>query len=495
MSERFFTTGEGRVFMQRYSGGPSHPTTYLGCHAVGEYDKAEGDITPVWCPDPSAYGRYKVVGTIRGEEGLPTTSIVGRFGLSNPIMDVKCPMDLHVHFGKCGKPTDFDGGWEVKWLFNEAALTNKSSDPLASMTPGDESEILLTGDITAMNAYLLKRLSLTQKAAAYIMLEAVDVVICDAVSCGECGDASDGCENIYIAVVGSGLASPGYPAEIVYSEDGGVTWADEDIDTMATDEDPTALQCIGDLLVVVSYDSDSIHYANLSDLDTWTEQNEGFLLVGSPRAIWAYDPNNIWIVGDAGYIYFSQLIENGVGVQNAGDATNNALHSVHGLTADLVVAVGAATTVVYTEDGVNWILAAGAGLPAATVLNVVWVFNEFTWFVGAADGRLYYTLDKGANWVEKEFVGCGTGQVRDIVFTPENGSSVGYLAHDLAAGPAGRMFRSTNGGYSWEMMPYGPSTIPENDVINALAVCADPDFVVGVGLGADGADGIALIGA
>ncbi len=73
--------------------------------------------------------------------------------------------------------------------------------------------------------------------------------------------------------------------------------------------------------------------------------------------------------------------------------------------------------------------------------------------------------------------------------------SVAYLAHDTAV-PAGRILRSYDGGYSWQIVPErAGATLPANDQVNALVACRyDVNFVVGVGLADDGADGYAVVG-
>jgi hypothetical protein len=72
--------------------------------------------------------------------------------------------------------------------------------------------------------------------------------------------------------------------------------------------------------------------------------------------------------------------------------------------------------------------------------------------------------------------------------------SVFYLAHQTSA-TKGRILRSFNGGYSWIVLPEKAGSLPLNDKVNALAACTfDPNFVVGVGLADNAADGFVVIG-
>jgi photosystem II stability/assembly factor-like uncharacterized protein len=144
-----------------------------------------------------------------------------------------------------------------------------------------------------------------------------------------------------------------------------------------------------------------------------------------------------------------------------------------------VVAVGASNAVVATNNGgISW--SAITGPIPGTVLNAVWMHSPLEWLVGSAAGRLYYTIDGGVTWAEKNFPGNGAGQVRDIVFTSP---SVGYMSHSTAA-PAGRILRTIDGGYSWYVLPEGPGAIPTNQYVTQLAVCDDHNVVFGAGRGA-----------
>jgi photosystem II stability/assembly factor-like uncharacterized protein len=119
--------------------------------------------------------------------------------------------------------------------------------------------------------------------------------------------------------------------------------------------------------------------------------------------------------------------------------------------------------------------------------------TKYSWVIGTAGGELFYTVDAGENWYEKAFSGSGNGEIRDVAFSVTPNSPFGYMAHDY--GGAGRILRTFDGGNSWYVLPEGVGTIPENDYIGALAVCREPNFIVGGGLAGDGTDGILVIGA
>ena len=77
-------------------------------------------------------------------------------------------------------------------------------------------------------------------------------------------------------------------------------------------------------------------------------------------------------------------------------------------------------------------------------------------------------------------------EIDEILFFDD---TVGYMS--LRDGAAHSLIAVTrDGGASWKILPDGPGEIPDNDRINMLAVCADPNFVWGGGLEGGGTDGI-----
>jgi photosystem II stability/assembly factor-like uncharacterized protein len=145
--------------------------------------------------------------------------------------------------------------------------------------------------------------------------------------------------------------------------------------------------------------------------------------------------------------------------------------------------------VVFTTDGFTW--TAVTGPAPAVALNAVWMKSETEWFVGDAGGNLWYTRNSGTTWVAKGFPGSGSGAVEDIKFSND---TVGFMSHTTAAGK-GRILRTVDGGYSWVVAPEGDTSVPDNDKLNALAVCPyDVNLVFGAGLNTNAVDGIIIKG-
>ena len=489
-------TGFSRVFLIDGGARPDHAPEYQGCMKAGGVSKSWGDLTSIECPSEIQYDSYVEVDTIKGAEERATMDLMGRYlaDVASELLrigNLGCGVDAQVHFGKCTDPTDFNTFTKAV-VMEGAYISDWSTDDLGAMESGERNPVTETGSISSKDVYEILQLAFTQAAASIVTNEVIDVVICDQVACGECDEDSSGCQHIY-AVTKQAGGSPGTPPDIVFTVDGS-NWYADDIDSLGAAEDPSAVACVGDYVVVISNDSGSAHYALKSEVDdvdydeTWTEIATGF--VGAPNDCHrAVGGRFLYVVGDSGYIYRTDDITGGVNVLDAGVATTQNLNRVYALSDEFVVAVGNNDTVVYTEDGVSW--GTVTGPLAGATLSAVLVQSETVWFVGSTAGNLYYTVDKAANWTAKGFPGSGAGSVYDVVSA---NMSVLYLAHATTA-PAGRILRSYDGGYSWNILPEGTGTITANDRINRLAACIyDENFVVGVGLADDGADGVIVVG-
>lgn len=490
-------TGFSRVFLTDGGARPDHAPSYQGCMRAGAVSKSYGDLTTIECPSEVQYDKFVEVDTVRGAEERATMDLVSRYladaaSVMLAIAERGCAVDAHIHFGECTDPTKFNT-FTKALVLEGAYFSDWSTDDLGAISSDERNPVLETGSISAANLYEVMRLSMAEVAASIVTNEVLDVTICDQVACGECEEDSTGCQHIY-AISSAAGGSPGTPADIIHTADGS-NWYADDIDTLGAAEDPSAVGCVGDYVVVVSNASGSAHYALKSEVDDvdydedWTEIATGF--VGAPNDCWrAVGGRYLYIVGDSGYIYRTDDITSGVTVLDAGVATSDNLNAVHMMSDEFGVAVGNNGAVVYTEDGLSW-SALTPFVGAGVHLNCVWVKDALTWMVGTSNGYLYYTVDKGTNWTAKGFPGSGAGVVHDIAFA---NASVGYLAHATAT-PAGRILRTYDGGYSWQILPEGAGTLTANDRIGALAACIyDVNFVVGVGLADNATDGIIVTG-
>ncbi len=490
MAEQFFETGDGRLFLQKFGPRPDRAYEYWGCARLEGLTEPRGDKTPYYCPDPAVRGRFVQAGAIRGQPGLPTSSIVARMSNLIRARRLTCPFDLQVLFGKCKDPQDRIRGWQKILHLYRADITEVSTDGMSALEPGDAKPILVTSPITMDALFEIDPLTFSAAAGTDVTTQVVDVAVCDAVSCGECEDVSEGCEKIYLLCQAPGAGSPAILPELVYTEDGGATWLNEYIDTLGAAEQPSAIACVGPYLLVVSGDVASLHYAEKAAPGTWTEVATGFVAGGAPLAISVVDASHVFIVGKGGYIYRATDIAAGVDVLNAGVATSQNLRAVHALNSQIIVAAGDNNAVVYSDDGGDtWVAVTGPN-PGVNLLSC-WAQTEDRWLVGTDNiGTIYYTLDRGQTWRTCLEIGAAA-DIRDIVFSED--PAVGYAAVAMAT-PAGRIYRTIDGGRSWYRLPEQTGVnLPASDTINALAVCGVNEVWAG-GLADDGADGVVLHG-
>ena len=487
-----------RLFTIEGAAGPANVPAYQGQARVMGPSWSLGDRTPVRQPG-DRYGAFDVVDAIKGERGLPTVSVEARYPYTASeflrLARIGCVLDLQVHMGKCQDPRDFDGGWDKILAFEGADFSNWAASELGALEQGQDANVTETPDFNALDMYEIVKLVTTEIGGSQIVQEIVDVAICDSIVCGNCGIPSDGCQTVF-GLSRSHGGSPGLPAEIIWSANGGATMDDNNITSLLAAEDPSALACVGTRLAVVSNESCSVHYATIAEIllqtETWVENASGLVCAaGAPNDIFSLDASHTWVVGNGGYIYKYTDITAAAVPQHSGTLTVQNLNAIHGIDDQNLVAVGGSNAVLVTNNGgETWALVVGPAV--GIVLNTVWMKSELEWFIGTAGGRLYYTRNGGDTWTEKAFSGSGAGSVHDIVFASP---TVGYMAHSTAA-IAGRVFRTVNGGYSWYLLPESVGSLPANDQINALAACPDDvNVFYGGGLADNATDGIMVKGA
>lgn len=502
MSSSITRTPFSRVFIIEDRAGPANTPEYLGLARAMAFSWPQGDVTPVRIPDENQYGQFKVIDEIRGAEGLPALPLQVRYAedLSRLLKLVRkgCRLDIQVHMGRCKDPRDANKGWHKILVLEAARPTDFTTSELGALDSGEDAVVNEDVPMTGLDAYEIVQLLLAELGATEVQQAVVDVALCDSVSCGECGTPSDGCQKLFAITVSQG-ASPGLPAELIYSDDQGATLGETNVTTLGAAEDPSAMACVGTYLVVVSNDSDSLHYASIADIlngvEAWTEMGTGFVGAGSPNDIFSLGSRYTWIVGDGGYVYFTDDVTASVSVQDAGvAASGNDLYCIHGYDELNLIAGGELNTLIHTiNGGSTWTAITMPVARAADGILAVWMHSEKEWIVGYDTGYLYYTRDGGDNWTQKAFPGHEDGSITDISFaTP----TVGYMSHNPTTG-SGRILRTIDGGFSWYVLPEDAGTIPANGGIAALVACGeDVNFVFGGGdaTGVAPADGFLVKG-
>lgn len=502
-------TQNRRIFFQGGGPFPGNVPLYYGKDAqymiLDSVTRPLRTITPIRVPSPTKIEAYRNVGRQIAAPDFPTANLhvlESKGTLPFQFGPLDCPFNLYLPVGRCVDPSSFPTGWEsIVEIYAWGEATQVDSG--ARMAWEDDSQVEDNIAVTFESIYAVGSLSFSAEAAGEIAREVVDVAYGGGVQCGDCGPADDGSKRIYAVTESSGAASPGLPAEIIYSLDGGQTWLQASIDGFGATEDPVAVDIVGNKVVVVG--ADAYYYAVLSATGvpgTFTKVSSGFVAAGSPFDIYVLDANNVFFSGEAGYIYKSTDITVGVTVVDAGVATSVNLYRIAGDGNNTVVAAGGdSAVIVSTNRGVTF--GSVVTEPSAISLDIyaLAVKDSKTFLVGTAlSGRMFYTRDGGQTaWTEKGFTGSGAGTVRDIVFATDE---VGWMVHDNNT-PTGYLWATWDGGQTWTRNDQGSVRVTNWPVVNRINRVATPrgsqfinaNYLTAGGLAGDAVDGVLVVGA
>lgn len=497
-ADEIVTNKHKRLFIQFGGPQPGNVVKYYGQDAQymsveGVTIPGDGAISPLWVHDPNKIGKRRLVGRSVGEPDLSSATIIMREkhgAIPRQLIAESCPFNVYEPTGKCKDLSDFLAGWsDYVLVYSSALVDSKDLGTRTSFTADDAVEDSLA--VTLSEVYPVGGLGFGEEAATTIYRSVPDVVYGRESSC-YCQDPT----NFIYAITSYSAGSPGVPSELVYSVDGGATWATSAITGIGASEVAVAVDIVGSYVVVLGLDD--YYYAEL-DQDTgipgtWTKVSTGFIANGSPNDIYVASPREVWFCGDGGYIYKSTDITAGVSVISAGDATTSDLKRIHGVE-EVIVAVGTSGAVIKsTNRGLTW--ATTTTSPVVATLQALWVLTDKIYWVGSSAGYVYYTKNGGVTWTAYNFSGYGSGAVQDIVFAT---SEVGYISHSTTA-PAARLLATWNGGESWTNTSPRILNWPVFDHAYRLAV---PFTSAGIaanniaiaGLAGNGSDGILLLGA
>lgn len=491
-------TGFTRVFLIDGRARPDHKPAYQSNMKAGGISQSFGDVEDIEVPSPDEFGKFIKVGELRDQVGRVEVTLTGRYAaeLKSTMLKLArqgCTIDAQIIIGSCTDPSDYNV-FTKKVIIENSFLTDYETEDLGALGSDEQAKIDESVTLSGRTVYETVPTAYASRAGDIITNELVAGTICDTASCGECQNESTGCLK-YFAVSAAAGGSPGTPPDVVFTLDGGTTFYAHDIDSMSDTEDPNDVGCLGQYLFVVSQETESAHYALLSEFTAtddpdFTEVTTGFVSGGGPRAV-ATTKNKAFIVGAGGYIYDTENIGDGVTVRDAGTLTASNYNAVSAVNDEFAIAGGDAGVVAVTQNGTLWGLASTTPVGFGINITAVAAKNEYVWLIGTDTGRLYYTLNGGASWTEKSFPGSGSGSVEDLAISTD---SVIYMSHTTAAN-RGRILKSDNFGYDWVVQPSTADTLPLNDRINSVSACSvNPDVVFGCGLADNASDGFLVVG-
>jgi len=493
----FFSADQAEVWVQ--PDGPNTAVYLLPCANSDSIDAPGADVTTRMCR--SADG-WTVSHRSRGIPGAATMSIeVYMSAVQSWLSKQKergCEIPVYLTHGAC--PTQVFLNYDVVDMMRGGIITNKSGSGFAR-GKGDEGEGAADA---SMRSYDLSgwpespevyKLVLTRRTIAEAEM-LYDIDFCNTLRClGPCGVTEDVCtDGIITAEETTGLS-----ADVWYTTDG---WANgaacnapfgavlNEIAGAAVcfpiDRDTTrhivgrATTDIGAAVAEIGYTDDLGAGCTWVPVNVGSTANEFFQHGGS---IWAHNGRNIWAGSNLGEIYFSS--NEGLTWTSQGiTAGANAIYSIHFVDENYGMAVGAANAFQYTVDGgVHWTSGTGGGAGIITGVRVI--DNNRAWACNA-NGTLWYTNNFGTNWYQRTLPTTPTALGAIDLLDEYVISTVGNL--DVAGTDYPVLYRSFNGGFSWEYFQYG--TAFDSGVLyglNAVKICSyNHIFAVGEVLGATG---------
>lgn len=482
-----------RVYVQHAGSSPANPYDYVGCLSLGGIQEDLGQGEPIYCPSSEVMGQFDIVDITSPPQALATTDFTQRMSLLLKdfwwdLRRRKCEFNIFIKAGRCARPDDphdFSAGILVKkakaTAFNTGAMNPQNEDSATD----------LTGSIQMRDFDRFLPLYFGEVADAIVLDEALDGIFADKAQCGDCGAPSDGCQKMYV-LTDTVPGSPSLSPQLAYSKNGGGLWAADFVNSLSN-QVPNRLAQVGTRLVVISQVDTAHHHKLQATIDSgvtggWTRVSGGYVATKGPRAIYSKSPAQTFIVGAGGYIYFMSNPTAAVSVLSDGSVTTQDLNDVRGV-GSTIVAVGNSNAVVVSHnDGRTWSVVTG---PAVGVnLTTVEVVTKRIWWVGAANGKSFYTIDEGKAWVEAT-PDSSIAAVNRIRFVDE---LVGYMTVEV--GGAARVYRTKDNGYSWHFETPYVTGIPAALRFNFIAPCpGNYNVALAGGLAPVGSDGLVALGA
>lgn len=305
----------------------------------------------------------------------------------------------------------------------------------------------------------------------------VDVDVCRPEACPGC-DPQEDC----VLVTVSSQETNGTPYLYVNDNGGDLDQWDDGIALASwtgAGEDPSAILCLGDLVVIPSNVAGAVYYSD--DLGTTlVEVTETDWATNGMNDIDGLDHTFIVMVGDAGHIWVSYDAARNWELSDDGLATTQNLTRVM-IARDnplVIYAAGASNALVKTENGgKNWY--ALTGPCAGDAITALYVKNQYDVLVGNDDGEIHQTEDGGESWAQQtdlpdlpaapmlvDIIGCGCDGVYAIVY------HTGGTGH--------RIYRNIDGGADGRW--YIPENVPTPpDQRQRRMACCDINTAVSVG--------------
>lgn len=471
-----------RTWVQKNGAYPGNPIQYLnqakGQLRAGSFTGPVSGANQVNRPSDDEYGDFQPIGRTRSAPDLGTIAVsqdltMDQITFLEEIRMDKLPVAFHLLFGEGAVGNQ--NGWDSKIVIPDADMSSFSMG--TDLQGADSDEVLMwNSEFSFSTDHRAVRVTWNELAASTVTTPITGVTF--------------GRSRNYIYAIGTGDGAAAVP-RFYYSSNGGTTWTALALTGIlaATAEDPTDLVYTGKYVIAPTAANSYIyaHEDSLTSTGGWTEVATGFVSTDTPNAAYALNLARVYFAAENGYIYVMTNIGSGVTVLQDGSLTSEDLNDIDGI-GDTVVAVGDNNVVLVSQNN-GETFALKTGPIGSTVLNTVQVIDDEIFYVGAANGNAYYTLDGGTTWSSAVgFTGAGSGAVTDLYFYKKN-PAFGLLCHRNGSNVA-KVYRTTDGGNTWESESL--TGYPASNTCNNVAMW-DPNTMIGGGIATTTTDGTLAI--
>lgn len=470
MADTVYTSRRGAAFIQK-TGANSAPLV-LRCLDADDISAPKSSVELIKCWNAFGNGWLEMGRTL----SAPDSSTISLTQLTEKTLSelekIYCPVTILLAQTTNGKVTEINNAERIVIMTN-AVVTDESYSGIVHHVDDTASthSVSFSGDsdVVVVGYPTITRMATTETE---ILNDIHGNVTAD------CDDRLEPGDKMIVVADSDGIAA----ANVLYSEDGGASWA-------AAAAQPFG---VGDHIVACQWfmkDSNTerwivgleapvggqgeIAYSDDQGA-TWTSVNIGGAAAGHGTvfggSLHVDEIGNIWLASALGYIYKSEDSGESWAAKESGVITVQNYNHIHFFDSDVGVVVGDSDSVSVTIDGgESWSAATAPG--GGNNLMCCWMPESETIWVGDDAGDLYYSHDFGATWTERTGLSGTPATINDIEFYD---SQIGLLAADSVA-PVGSIHQTVLGGYSWRAV-----TTPTNSGINAIFVVnANLAFMVG----------------
>lgn len=464
-------SGKSALFIQV---DPAEEYEYLTCVGVGATALPRRAQEIVYCPGVSFEGDFEPSDFVAGEQSEATMALTRPlYNVYNYLLELDCRFNNRLNWG-CRGDRPILWGYELSLLFVQSIFTTGALDKGAVIAPGENARVMTSGDLKALRWAFLRQLSgVRQTIAATQGVNDINFLpkICYSKCSSYVGLGQEGyavLDTDYLGIYGD---------TVLHTDDYGGTWTATPTSPFLTlGRNATAV-----LTVILPGDAHRVIVAGGPSPATWPEigysDDEGANWINvnpctvghggdGVNALFRDRLGRIWAALDDGTICLSA--DQGATWSTAEDGveTGEDLNDIAFYTEQVGYAVGDNNAVLKTTDGgATWDLITGP-TAAINLLSIAVNYMGFV-FVSTNDARLFRSRDGGATW--EAMLDLLVGSINRVRFDPKL-QYVGYLIHDDGT-PRGTMHRSEDGGVTWRAV-----TTPANNGLNAVFIC-DPNTI------------------